>query len=395
VTIVEIGMPRLSDSMEEATVLSWLKRPGESVRRGEPLVEVETDKATMVYEAEADGILDEIVVDAGGTARLGAPIARLRVAGGAELPPAPVPAPLAGAAAAGQTLPPASAGRSRATPVARRLAGELGIPLGRVSGTGPGGRIVRADLEAVAAAPRVGPDEPSGRGESVELPHTATRQTIASRMVESRSTIPDFTLEAEIAMDAAAQLREVLRADAAAPLPSFNDLVVRAAALALRDHPALNASHAEGRTIRHGSINIGVAVATAEALVVPVIRAADRKSVFELAAESIRLSTRARERSLSVAELSDGTFTISNLGMFGVRRFQAVINPPEAAILAVGELAERPVVRDGQLVAGKTMDVTLSCDHRLVYGAEAARFLRRLRELLERPALLLIDRGSG
>ena len=154
------------------------------------------------------------------------------------------------------------------------------------------------------------------------------------------------------------------------------------------------ATPAAGR-LRHGSINIGVAVATEDALVVPVIRTADRKSVFELAAESIRLATRARERSLSAAELSDGTFTISNLGMFGVRRFHAVINPPEAAILAVGEVAERPVVHDGELVPGTTMDVTLSCDHRVVYGAEAARFLQRLRELLERPALLLIDRGSG
>jgi pyruvate dehydrogenase E2 component (dihydrolipoamide acetyltransferase) len=214
-------------------------------------------------------------------------------------------------------------------------------------------------------------------------------------MVESRSTIPDFTLEAEVAMAAAARVREELRLAFADALPSFNDLVVRAAALALRDHPALNASFAGAGAVRHPSVNVGVAVATDDALLVPVIRDADRKSVLEISADARRLATGARDRTLGMDDLAGGTFTISNLGMFGVRRFHAVINPPEAAILAVGQIGERPTVREGRIVPMLTMDVTLSCDHRVVYGADAARFLQRFRELLEHPSLLLIEGRDG
>jgi pyruvate dehydrogenase E2 component (dihydrolipoamide acetyltransferase) len=391
--LVEIGMPKLSDSMEEATVLAWLKQPGEAVRRGEPLVEVETDKATVVYEAEASGVLEEIVVGDGETARLGAVIARMRSAAG---PPAERPAPSAVPAA--PALPPAvsaraGSGRPRATPVARRLAGELGVALGAIEGTGPGGRIVRADVRAAAGNGAATPAG-TGRGPVTEIQHTPTQRTIAQRMAESRSSIPEFTLESEITMDAAARLREDLRAGGIDPLPSYNDLVVRAAALALREFPALNASYAEGKVLRFGRINVGIAVATDDALIVPTVLDADRKSVLELAVESRRLAERARSRTLSAAELADGTFTVSNLGMFGVRRFDAVINHPQAAILAVGEVAPRPAVAaDGQLVARTTMEVALSCDHRVVYGAEAARFLQRLRALLEHPTLLLVDTG--
>ncbi|MGZ8694827.1 MAG: dihydrolipoamide acetyltransferase family protein [Gaiellaceae bacterium] len=387
-TVVEIGMPKLSDSMEEATVLTWLKRPGDTVKRGEPLVEVETDKATIVYEAEAGGVLDEILVDDGQTAALGAPIAHLRTT---DAPPA--------AAARTERRPtleepppraarPAKDGRARATPVARRLAQERGVTLEGVAGSGPGGRIVSADVPA--ATPQTG----SGRGATTEVTPTATQRTIAQRMAASRASIPEFTLEAEIAMEAAGRLREELRSAAIDPLPSFNDLVVRAVALGLRAFPALNATYEDDRPLRHGRVNVGIAVDADDVLIVPTVRDANTKSLFEIARESRALADGARGRRLSPDQLGDGTFTVSNLGMFGVRRFNAVINPPQAAILAVGEVAERAVVADGAVVARLTMDVALSCDHRVVYGAEAARFLQHVRHLLEHPSLLLLEGGK-
>jgi len=384
--LVDLPMPRLSDSMEEATVLQWLKRPGEAVKKGEPLVEVETDKATVVYEAERSGVLEEVLVDDGGTAALGAVIARMRVEGVAPAAAAPVPAPAAALAAAAAPVRESGA-RHRATPVARRLAGQLGVSLGTVPGTGPGGRIVRADVRAAAGNGSV---QAGGRGEVQVLDLTATQRTIAQRMSQSRREIPEFTLEAEIDMEAVARLRDELKAAGREPLPSFNDFVVRAAALALREFPRLNASY-EGTSVHaYSRVNVGIAVATDDALLVPTIHDADEKSVFELAAESRRLAEKVRDRSVGPDDLADGTFTVSNLGMFGVRRFTAVINHPQAAILAVGEVTARPaVIAEGALVARRLMDVSLSCDHRIVYGAEAARFLQRLRSLLEEPAQLL------
>ena len=440
--VVEIGMPRLSDSMEEATVLQWLKRPGEAIEKGEPIVEVETDKATIVYEAELTGVLEEVVVGEGETAALGAVIARVRVAGAPPAPPssaAPAPAapspapPSAPAAPAAQApvaatpapaAPPPSGRRARATPVARRLAQQLGVSLAGVTGTGPGGRIVRADVRSAtgnghpaplqeagrqeaagqetagqeaagqeAARQEAGGQEAGGRGRVEEIALNATQRTIAQRMSQSRTEIPEFTLEAEIDMDAAALMREDLRELGREPLPSFNDLVVRAAALALREFPGLNASYESGSVHRYGRVNVGIAVATDDALLVPTILDADAKSVFELAAAARELAEKVRDRSIAPADLADGTFTVSNLGMFGVRRFTAVINHPQAAILAVGEVALRPAVADGgTLVAKRLMDVALSCDHRAVYGADAARFLQRLRNLLEHPVQLVLDR---
>jgi pyruvate dehydrogenase E2 component (dihydrolipoamide acetyltransferase) len=386
--VVEIRMPKLSDSMEEGTVLSWLKRPGDEVRRGEPLVEVETDKATIVYEAETNGVLEDIAVQEGESAALGAVVAHLRLTDGA--PPAP-----AGKAGAGER--PARKKRSRATPVARRLAEQLGVSLDGVQGSGPGGRIVAADLPgAPAPAARAEPEaEADGRGAVTEIPHTPTQRTIAERMSESRSSIPEFTLEAEIDMERAAYLRDDLGEGGFDPLPSFNDLVVRAAALALQDFPALNASFEAGKALRYERINVGIAVATDDALVVPTILDANRKSIFEIAAEARRLTAGARGRSLRPEDLADGTFTVTNLGMFGVRRFHAVINPPQAAILAVGEVARRAVVDGDDIVARTIVEVALSCDHRIVYGAEAARFLQRLRRLLEHPALLVAETAGA
>ncbi len=387
-TVVAIRMPKLSDSMEEATVLAWLKRPGDAVERGEPLVEVETDKATIVYESESNGVLDEILVADGETAALGAPIAHLRTS---DAGPANASAPPARSAPPPEPAPPAprpsKEGRARATPVARRLAQERGVSLGEVAGSGPGGRIVAADV------PRASVGGAPGRGAATPVELTPTQRTIARRMAESRASIPEFTLEAEVDMDAADRLREEQRSAGIDPLPSFNDLVVRAVALALREFPALNATYEDG-PVRHGRVNVGIAVATDDALIVPTVFDADRKTVFELAHETRALAEGARSRSLTAEQLGDGTFTVSNLGMFGVRRFNAVINPPQAAILAVGEVGERAVVRDGAVVATTTMDVSLSCDHRVVYGAEAARFLQHVRHLLEHPSLLLLEGGA-
>lgn len=399
---VEIPMPKLSDSMEQATVLAWLKRPGDAIRRGEPLVEVETDKATVVYEAEQDGVLGDIVVDEGSTADLGAVIARMIVDGGdASLPETPhavKPSPT------GDVTSPAATQngerrrdrpeRARATPIARKLAGQLGVPLADLRGSGPGGRIVRADVRDAAGATTPIEIAAGGRGDAVSTAHTPTQKTIAERMSASRSTVPEFTIEAEVDMAGVARQREDLRLGEAKPLPSFNDFIVRAVALALRGHPALNSSYESGATVRYGRVNVGIAVALEDALIVPTMFDADQKSVGEIAVESRRLADRARSRSLSPDEVANGTFTVSNLGMFGVRRFNAVINQPQAAILAVGEVAQRPVVKGGQLRIGTMMELALSCDHRVVYGAAAARFLARVRELLEHPTLLLISEGT-
>jgi pyruvate dehydrogenase E2 component (dihydrolipoamide acetyltransferase) len=394
-TLIEIPMPRLSDQGEEATVIKWLKQPGDSVGRGEPLVEIETDKATMVYEAEFEGVLEEIVVDEGTTAALGQTIARASSAGAAgDSPLGTVPTEPAGDSPSDEPVrdsPPGTIpaenggkpGRHRATPVARRLAAELGVSLEGMSGTGPGGRIVRADVRDAAPA-----DASPSSEDEVEL--TPTQRTIAQRMTESRARIPEFTLEAEIDMEAAAEAREELRTLGREPLPSFNDLVVKAAALALRRHPALNSSWADGRIRRHRHVNVGIAVATDDALYVPTLPDADELPIFELAALARDRIDKVLAGTIASAELGDGTFTVSNLGMFGIRRFHAVINPPQAAILAVGEVSRRPVVgEDGAIVARHRMDVALSCDHRVVYGAQAAQFLQTLTTLLERPMALV------
>jgi pyruvate dehydrogenase E2 component (dihydrolipoamide acetyltransferase) len=368
--LVDVPMPKLSDSMEEAAILEWLKHPGDSVVRGEALVEVETDKATIVYEAETDGVLAEVIVPAGESARLGAVIARISVDGDAPIGHDPnVVAPR----------------RRAATPVARRLAQELDVPLASLLGSGYGGRIVAADVRVAAPQPL---QVSAGRR---ERRLGATQQTIARRMTESRATIPEFTIEMEIKLERVLALRDDLKSASVEPMPSVNDIIVRASAIALRAFPTLNAAYEGGSIFLHDTVDIGVAVATDDALVVPVIRRADEKTLFEIASETRRLAHAARDRTAAPADFEGGTFTISNLGMFGVRRFNAIINPPQAAILAVGEAARRPSVVGGKLLVQTAMDVALSCDHRVVYGAEAARFLGHLRDLLHHPTLLMTD----
>jgi pyruvate dehydrogenase E2 component (dihydrolipoamide acetyltransferase) len=362
-------MPKLSDSMAEATIVGWLKQPGEAFARGDGLVEVETDKATVVYEAEVDGVLGEILVSAGDTAALGEPIARL---GGEPEPAAPAPVPVQVRTA-----------RARATPVARRTAIRLGVALDRLTGTGPGGRIRQLDVL------RAGPATNGGglKGATTPVPLTTTGETIARRMTQSRSEIPSFDVAMAVDLTTIVELRR-----GADRPPSINDFVVKAVALALREHPAFNASFVDGRSERHGRINVGVAVATDDALLVPAVLDADRKPLAAIAAETRDVVARARARRLSPDELTASTFTVSNLGMFAVSSFTAVINAPQVAILAVGGTARTPVETAAGGVAFRDVATfTLTSDHRAVYGADAARFLGRIRQLLEHPLTLLVE----
>jgi pyruvate dehydrogenase E2 component (dihydrolipoamide acetyltransferase) len=372
----ELAMPRLSDSMEEATIVEWLVQLGDEVSKGDEIAMIETDKATVPLEATASGTLTEIVVAAGETAKLGAVLARL----GGE----------------------SAAARAKASPVARRIAREHGIDLHTVAGNGPKGRIVKADIEALIAGLRVPDRELATAGSGVEATVTGdakgavTEQeltrlqlAVARRMAESKATVPDFVVRAEVDMAAAAALRESLKA-LVTPAPSFNDMVVKACALVLREMPIVNGSFADGRYVLHGRVNVGVAVAGEGTLVVPTVFDADTRSLGDIARTTRSLAEKVREGSVEPRELDGGTFTVSNLGMFGVTGFTAVINPPQAAILAVGAVRDVPVVHEGAIVAGKRMEIALTCDHRILFGADAARFVGRVRELLEQPLSLAL-----
>jgi pyruvate dehydrogenase E2 component (dihydrolipoamide acetyltransferase) len=361
---VAVRMPRLSDSMEEGTIVRWLKSDGDTVAAGEPIVEIETDKATMDYEADAAGVL-EIVAREGDTVALGEVIAQIVP----DLQIVPDP-------------PESSRGRTRATPVARRLAAERGVDLQSVRGTGRRGQVMKADVEKQTPAAT-----PARAGRRQEL--TRVQQRIATRMAASRAVVPDFALEVEIDMGTCVALRGQL-AEHADPAPSINDMVLKACALALAGHPRVNGSYRDGSFELHDEVNVGFVVAAPDALLVPVISAADSKGLAEIARETRALATRARDGSIAPPELSGATFTVSNLGMFGITRFTAVINPPQAAILAVGAVQVRPVVRDGRLTVGQTMSATLAGDHRILYGADAAAFLAEVRDRLESPIGLLV-----
>src|SRR3954471_7905415 len=438
--MADVAMPRLSDSMEEGTILKWLKSDGDEVKRGEELVEIETDKANMTYEADSDGVLS-IVAKEGDTLPVGETIARLAdgsEAGGAQEQPeadtadeqpaaeeeqpsgngkpseTPEPAPAEAQAAPGNGD---GDGRVKASPVAKRMAREMGVELGQLKGSGPGGRIVKADVEAAAkgggaataeaeappqeqaapAAEEPAPEEKqadvpppvvagerdgqTGRGDVTHQDLTRLQQTVARRMAESKATAPDFVLNVEVDMEAAVELRKQLKAAAGdQPAPSFNDFVIKASALALRDFPRANGAYRDGKFELYPRVNVGVAVAGQDALIVPTIFDADSKSLGQISREAHALAERVRAGKITPPELSAGTFSVSNLGMFGIKRFTAVINPPQAAILAVGEMTPRAVVRDGELVVRPIMELTLTCDHRILYGADAAQFLGRIRE---------------
>jgi pyruvate dehydrogenase E2 component (dihydrolipoamide acetyltransferase) len=410
-----VVMPRLSDSMEEGTVVRWLKQVGDGVAVGDELVEIETDKATMTYEADAAGTLLEILVREGETVALGVELARIGALGeapasrsgqgsrAARSAPVQVLLPTAPRAAAPASAPP-SADRINASPVARRIARELGLELALLAGSGPHGRIVKADVEAAAAgggSSRLAPasEPPSARelpvasgarGDATMVDLTRLQQTVARRMAESKATIPDFTLFADVDMSACVDLRAQLKA-AMDPAPSYNDLIVKASALALRAHGRANAGFRDGRFELYGRVNVGVAVAREGGLVVPTIFDADQKPLGQIARETARLAGAVRAGSVTPPELSGGTFTVSNLGMYGVSSFQAIVNPGQAAILSVGAMSKRAVVaEDGAIVARAVLTLGLICDHRILYGADAAQFLRQICDLLERPLAMAL-----
>ncbi len=414
-------MPRLSDSMEEGTILTWLKQVGDAVAVGDELVEIETDKANMAYESDVAGVLTEILAGEGETLPIGTPIAKVgddgegrssRAAGPGTAgdPPSP-PVAKASSEMGPPTAPPAAGAREdtsrvKASPVARRLAKDKGLDLADIEGSGPGGRIVKADVKRaaasggaaapVAAATPDAPPPPSSpetaKGQTSYEDLNKLQQTIARRMAESKATAPHFYLEAEVDMTAAVEARARLKklARDGEVVPSFNDMVVKACALALREFPRANGAYKDGRFELYSRVNVGVAVAAKDALVVPTVFDADRKGLRQIAEESRALAQRVRDGKVTPPELSGGTFTVSNLGMYGIDAFAAVINAPQAGILAVGAIKERPAVRDGQIVPARLMNVTLACDHRILYGADGAEFLARVRALLEEPLALAL-----
>ncbi len=515
----DVTMPRLSDSMEEGTVLKWLVEEGGEVKRGEPLVEIETDKANMTYDADTDGVLVEIVAQEGDTLEIGDVIARIGDAGEAksdgggkaeeggeeteekaegdaehaeaseaeaeeaegdaapeeEREPATAEASDAeagkgeaaeaeaedgeaegddAAAAEGEAAAVAGAdggagetqagagtatrektsggngdGRVKASPVARRMARDLGVELAQLEGTGPGGRIVKADVQAAAenggAAIKEAPEK--GKAEVEEEPAkaeaetpakeeekaeekpakkepqkaeagakgevqieelTRLQQTVSRRMAESKATAPDFSIALTVDMTAAVELRTRLK-EISDPVPSFNDMVVKAAANALREHPRVNGAYRDGKFELYERVNVGIAVAAMDALVVPTVFDADKKSLGQIARDARAVIGKVKDKTVTPPELSGGTFTVSNLGMFGIEHFTAIINPPQAAILTVGKLAKQPAVDDkGKVVARDQMTLTLVCDHRILYGADGAEFLARVKDLLEQPLSL-------
>jgi len=464
--MANVQMPRLSDSMETGKILRWLKKEGEEVKKGEPLVEIESDKANIEVEAYASGKLSKIVVPEGESAPIGAVIAEIggdgEASSQAEKPAAPKGQPEAGEPEQKGKAPAAEAPRPQATnaeahvaqaekamatsakkqdagpeagggeqypqggpddrtevgaaaqaalnvirrpaeqqdgerqkvsPVARRLAEEQGVDLSRVTGSGPGGRITKEDVEAAAHRGPTPSPKPTARPKAeVEVVELSKMQaTIAMRLAQSKFSAPHFYVTSEIAMDDAVRLRQMFNeAVGKDEAISINDLVVKAVALALTKFPEVNASWADGRIERKRDVNIGIAVGLPDRLIVPVLRNADQKPLKDIARESKQLIERARTNKAAAQDYVGNTFSISNLGMYDVDQFTAIINPPDSGILAVGSIEDKPVVKDGQVVPGKRMRVTLSVDHRVFYGVTAAQFLQEVKRLLQSPMALVL-----
>jgi pyruvate dehydrogenase E2 component (dihydrolipoamide acetyltransferase) len=433
----EIVMPRLSDTMERGTIARWLVHEGDAVHEGDVLAEIETDKATMELNAYSDGVLLRILVQDGEAAELGAPIAVVGAegedvsgfsaasgngdaaaadgAGETEAAPPAASEAVAAAPAPDAPAPPAGGGTLKASPVARRMASDAGFDLRGLAGkgSGPDGRIVRVDVEralaggasaapAAAAPPAQAPASapaPAPARAAAAPPEADTviepspmLKAVARRMSESKAQVPHFYLQCEIDMAKALALREELNAELAdeGVKLTVNDLIVRACALALRDHPQFHRSWIDGKLYQHGAAHVGVAVALDEGLIVPVIRNADSLPLRELAVVARDLVARARSGSLRQQEIEGGTFSVSNLGMLGITSFQAIINPPEPGILAVGSVVERATGVGGQVVVRPLMTVNLSVDHRAASGADGARLLQTVTRYLEHPLLLLV-----
>jgi len=429
----EVIMPRLSDTMEEGELAKWLKNIGDPVKKGESLAEIETDKATMDLEAFEDGVLEQQLVAEGTIVPIGQPVAVIGDGSGASASAPAAPAAAAGAPAAAVEAPaPAAAtpapaaepaapaataaeapapvqhavapdDKLRASPLARKIARDNGIDLADIAGSGPQGRVVRADVEAAIAGgtskPAAASASPTARAatpvafsaEDEEVAVSKIRLVAARRLTESQA-VPHFFLTSIVDVERLLSFRKEVNAglESQGVKVSVNDLLVRAAALALRLHPDANSSWAGDKLLRHGHVNVGIAVATPTGLLVPVVADADRKSLSEIAAETVSLAGKARDGKLKLNEMSGGTFSISNLGMFGIDQFTAVINPPEAAILAVGAASPVPVLRDGALVEVPKLKITLTVDHRVMDGAVAAAFLRELVDILEQPLRIVI-----
>jgi len=421
----DVLMPRLSDTMEEGVLSRWLKKEGDAVHRGDVLAEIETDKATMELEAYDEGVLERLLVAEGATVPIGKPIAVIddgtpttsaaapkpaqAAAPSASSVPAAAPNPAQAAAPSASGVPAAATTRIPTSPLARRIARDHGIDLATIAGTGPAGRIVRADVEAAVAAaegrpasapasrPASRPGEPTAltpptaSADDEEVPLTTVRRITARRLTES-ATAPHFYLVSVIDAERLLAFRAEVndRLTAAGTRISVTDLLVRACAVTLRAHPQVNSSWGGDKILRHVRIHVGIAVALDDGLIVPVVRDVDRKSLGEIATETHALADRARAGRLTPDEFTGGTFTISNLGMYGIDHFTALINSPEAAILAVGAASQEPVVRDGQIVSRATIKLTLSIDHRVLDGATAAAFLRDLKDTLEVPLRIVV-----
>ncbi len=404
-----IAMPKLSDTMTEGVILKWRYKEGDKVKQGDTLVEIESDKADMELESYDSGILRKILVPEGGKAAIGAPIAIIADANedisallaGApaaatpptekksvaqpvhmELPSQPAPQPVASTP---------TNGRPKASPLARRLATQNNVRLDSVSGTGPQGRIIKRDVESVIkAGPAMSTTQPAiapGTYRDVDL--SLIRKTIAKRMQESKQIVPHFYVTVEIDMDAAIEFREKLNKASTSKI-SFTDIIVKATASTLLKHPQINATYLGDKMRQYGYAHVAVAVALDDGLVTPVLRNCEAKGIAAINLEMRDLAERARNRKLKPEEYQGATFTISNLGMYDVDEFVAIVNPPEGAILAVGSIKQKPVVRGGGIFIGNTMKVTLSSDHRIIDGAVAARFLQDFKKTLENPATLAL-----
>ena len=445
----KVIMPKLSPTMEEGQISRWLKKEGDKVSMGEPLAEIDTDKATMEMQALGNGVLRKILINEGQSAPLGQIIAVIgepdediasllteapaqaqpqeqkkeEPAQPAPEQPKPQPQPQAKAAvAAGTATAPApravdngrepqaaasssasDSGRMIVSPLAARMAAEAGIDLRSLQGSGPGGRIIKRDIEAAISEPKAAQAAPSypravetprfqqaGASGYRDEPASQIRQTIAKRLVTSLGPVPHFFLTAEIEMDRGAEMRKGINALDPDLKISINDIIIKVAAAALIQHPEVNASYQEKIVRYYERADIGVAVAIEDGLITPVVRAADQKSLSQIAAEVRELADRARSKRLKPEEYTGATFSISNLGMFGIDDFTAVINPPEGAILAVGAMTAKPVVRENEIVIRQMMRVTMSCDHRVIDGATGAKFLQTFKKILENPLYLVV-----
>ena len=414
---IKIQMPKLSDTMDTGRIIKWLIKEGEKVSPGDVLAEVETDKANMDMEAYDEGTLLKIVAKEGDRVPIGGLIGVLGNAGedissiisGVAAPTSPkeeakpkhAAAPASAQAArptatqvsappVPQTVAPNKGnGRLKASPLAKRLASDKGIDLSAVTGSGTAGRIVKKDIESFVPTPGSGRAVVTS-GEYRDEPLSMMREAIAKRLSQSNVEAPHFFVTVEVAMENAVAFRESLNAFDEDNKTSFNDIIVKACAVALQKHPEVNATFMKDKIRMFGDVHIGVAVALEDGLITPVVRDVDKKGIRDISMESKDLAARARSRKLKPEEYSGSTFTVSNLGMFGVDEFTAIINPPEAAILAVGSIVEKPVVENGQIKVGKRMRMTLSSDHRVVDGALAAKFMQTLKKILENPASLAL-----